>query len=213
MIRKSHISSGAQLAIGCFASICRNHLGDELLDFARQCPDVELGMHEMPRASLLPALAKGELALAILPETQWSGALPSAELWQDRVMVAAHRAHPLAQLSTIMPERLSGEVFLVSRQGHGGDMHRFLTQRILPDEPSLDTMLVDLDQGALMEAVAARRGIALICASHCDDIGPAVAMRPVRDADFAVRAYWNDDAPQGPLAALIAILTTGQMDG
>jgi len=37
------------LAVGCFASICRDRLADELLDFSRVCPEVDIGVHEMAR--------------------------------------------------------------------------------------------------------------------------------------------------------------------
>lgn len=197
-----------ELAIGCFASICRNRLADRLLSFARDHPDIELGVHEMMRASLLPALEKGELALAIIPEASCS-TLNSAILWQDRVMIALHRAHPLAVAETILPQDLTGELFLVSRQQHGGDMHRFLLQRSLPGEVTPNSMLLDLSPALLMEEVAAGRGVFLLCGSHDDLSHPAVTIRPVDSstASFQVCAYWQGARPQNGLAALIATLT------
>lgn len=195
------------LAIGFFASICRNHLGDTLLAFARECPQVELGVHEMTRAALLPALGKGELALVILPETEHPGH-ESLELWQDRVMVAMPEGHPMACHPGIAPDRLAQEIFLVSREQHGGEMHRFLSHRILPHEPSLNTVLLDLSPSLLMAEVAAGRGVLLVCGSHSDQVGPGVVLRPVdaADARFSVCAYWDGDPPEDALAVLIQML-------
>ncbi|RYY47114.1 MAG: hypothetical protein EOP59_01730, partial [Sphingomonadales bacterium] len=74
------------MAVGCFASICRDRLADELLDFSRVCPEVDIGVHEMARGSLLTALRGGELSLAVLPGEDEPGTR-SVEVWQDRVMV------------------------------------------------------------------------------------------------------------------------------
>jgi len=51
--------SGSDLAIGVFASICRDRLGEQLLAFARAAPNVGIGVHEMSRTALLPALVAG----------------------------------------------------------------------------------------------------------------------------------------------------------
>lgn len=199
------IAQRGTLAVGCFASIGRNRLAEDLLTFAHRCPDVELGVHEMARASLLPALRDGELALAILPESDHPG-LQSVELWRDEVMVAVHRDHVLTRDGAVAPERLAEEIFLVSRQHHGGDMHRFLSQRVLPCECSLKTMLLDLSQSLLMDEVAAGRGVALACGGEVP--GPEIALCPVdaAGASFSVRAYWVAERSEAALDALVGIL-------
>lgn len=197
------------LAVGCFASICRDRLADELLVFSRSCPDVDIGVHEMQRGALLPALRNGSLSLAVLPGKAEPGT-HSIGLWHDRVLVAMAPGHRLAELPEIRPSDLREEVFLTSRQQFGGDMHRFLAQRILPLGPALTATLVDPGPPRLLDRVAQGDGIALIRDSHEDVAHDGIVVRPVDapGALFPVRAYWTDEAPAEPLAGLIRSLRT-----
>jgi DNA-binding transcriptional LysR family regulator len=198
------------LAVGCFASICRDRLADELLGFSRTCPEIDIGLHEMMRGALLPALRIGDLSLAVLPGREEPG-VHSAELWHDRVLVAMAPGHRLAGLSAIRPAELLDEIFLVSRQQFGSDMHRFLAQRILPLGPTLNATISDLGPPRIIERVAAGDGIALISSSHAEHAGPAVVLRPIEavGALFPVRAYWTAPEPDWPLSGLIRSLKAG----
>jgi DNA-binding transcriptional LysR family regulator len=198
------------LAVGCFASIRRDRLADELLAFSRTCPEVDIGLHEMMRGALLPALRNDDLSLAVLPGKEEPG-VHSAELWQDRVLVAMAPGHRLAALPAIRPSELLDEIFLVSRQQFGSDMHRFLAQRILPLGPTLNATISDLGPPRIIDRVAAGDGIALISSSHAEHAGPAVTLRPIDapGALFPVRAYWTAAEPDWPLAGLIRSLKAG----
>jgi len=195
------------LAIGCFAAICRDRLAEELLAFSRFHPQVDIGVHEMPRGALLPALRAGELALAVLPGKAEPG-LRSVEIWQGRVMAAMPADHPLARRAAIRPADLRGQPMLVSRQQLGGDMHRFLAGRILPLGPALSATILDLGAPRILERVARGEGLTLVCESHGDLIGDNLVVRPVHapGSVFPVRAYWPDADPEWPVSALIRSL-------
>jgi DNA-binding transcriptional LysR family regulator len=195
------------LAVGCFASICRDRLADELLVFSRTCPEVDIGVHEMQRGALLPALRNGNLSLAVLPGKPEPGT-HSIGLWHDRVLVAMAPGHRLAGRAMIRPFELRDEIFLTSQQQFGGDMHRFLAQRILPLGPAPNATIMDMGPPRILDRVAQGDGIALICGSH-EDLGrSAIVVRPVDapGALFPVRAYWTADSPPEPLAGLIRSL-------
>jgi DNA-binding transcriptional LysR family regulator len=195
------------LAVGCFASICRDRLADELLVFSRSRPEVDIGVHEMQRGALLPALRSGDLSLAVLPGNPEPGT-HSIGLWHDRVLVAMPPDHPLSASSTIRPDALRDEIFLTSQQQFGGDMHRFLAQRILPAGPALTTTIIDLGPAKILDRVAQRAGIALISDNHEELSDGGIVVRPVdaHGAQFPVRAYWTEEDPAEPLAGLIASL-------
>lgn len=195
------------LAIGCFASIGRNRLADELLAFSRICPQVDIGVHEMPRASLLPALRAGTLALAVLPGKDEPG-LRSAEIWQGRVMAAVSADHPLARKAIVSAADLRCQTMLVSRQQFGSDTYRFLVGRILPLGPALNATILDLNPPRILDRVARGEGLTLVCESDADLLGEGVVVRPVDapGAVFPVRAFWPDVDPPWPLSALIRSL-------
>ena len=205
-------SGGSSLAVGCFASICRDRLADELLDFSRVCPDVDIGVHEMPRGALLTGLRAGELSLVVLPGEAEAGT-QSMAVWHDRVMVAMPHGHPLAARDAVRPLDLADQPMLVSRQQFGSDMHRFLARLILPADVALDARIVDVGPARLIGRVAAGEGVTLLCESHVANLAADVAVRPVLadGARFPVRAHWIEGAPGWPLSALIGSLAHGRM--
>ncbi len=196
------------LAIGCFAAICRDRLADELLAFSRSCPQVDIGVHEMPRGGLLPALRTGSLALAVLPGKEEPG-LRSMEIWRGRVMAAMRADHPLARETSVSVAALREQPMLVSRQQFGSDMYRYLAGRILPLGPALSATILDLGPPRILGRVARGEGLALVCESHGDLLDEGVVVRPVDapGAVFPVRAYWLDLDPPWPMSALIRSLS------
>lgn len=200
-------NTSVELAVGLFASIAPERLGDELLALARACPSLGIGVHEMPRAALLTALEADRLQLAVMPGPERPG-LQNALLWVDRVMVAMAKGHPLAALPTVTPEQLRDQPFLISRQQHGSDMHRFLSHCIRPLMPALSGVLLDLSPSRLMARVAAGDGLALVCRSQVEGLGSDLTILPVdyAGAVFPVHAYWKAGQPAWPLSELIRIL-------
>lgn len=198
------------LAVGCFASICRDRLADELLQFSRVCPKVDIGVHEMGRGALLAGLRRGDLSLAVLPGNDEPGTR-SQEVWHDRVMVAAPHGHALTAKQAVLPADLRDQPLIVSRQQYGSDMHRFLAAKILPTGATLDATIVDVGPARLIERVAGGEGVTLICESHIAHLAADVTVMPVfaSGARFPVRAYWTDAEPAWPLSALIVSLTRG----
>lgn len=195
------------LAVGCFASTCRTRLGERLLAFARRHPQVNVGVQEMPRASLLPALAKGELSLAIVPGPAQPG-FERVALWTDRVVVALAPSHPLAAEPMLTTAQLRDQAVLVSRRQHRSEVHRFLSNCILPLGPALNGPLLDVSRSSLIARVRAGEGIALVCASESEEIDAGVTLREIDTpcACFPVHAYWRDADPEWPLSALIEAL-------
>lgn len=199
-------AANCDLAIGCCSSMCRNRLGDELLTFSQQWPQVNLGIQEMPRAGLLPALRSGALGLAVVAGPLQQG-VQSLKLWSDGVMVALAEDHPLAAEASVTPAQLRGEVVLMSREAHGGDMYRFLSHCVLPFGPPLNGFLTDLSPARLMARVEAGDGVTLICASDAE-AAEGIVTRPIATATatFPVYAYWREGELDWPLAALVETL-------
>lgn len=198
------VDSDVALAIGCFASIGRSRLADLLVGFGRTTPGIDVGVHEMPRAALLPALVARELDLVVMPARPLTD-LPSQRLWRDRTMVAMAPGHPLATRAALAPADLQRETFLISRQAQAGEMHRFLAERIGPAAIA-NGILYNTGLPRLLDQVAAGRELALVPGSW--PAGDGIVLRPFADdaADFTLVAYWRDRRPDPPLSWLIAAL-------
>ena len=196
-----------ELAIGCFAAICTDRLGEHLVSFSQAWPSVSVGIHELTRAGLISGLRAGDITLAVLPG-QPDPRFSSRLLWQDRVVALVARDHPLAGLAGLASTDLGELRFLVSRRDHGADLHSFLTSRISNDL-RLPADMRDGDTTQLLDLVAAGAGAALACESQAigrDD----VAVLPVRAplAHFTVFATWCEDRMTPALKALITRLAT-----
>lgn len=199
------IDADTTLAIGCFASIGRSRLADLLVTFGRTAPQVDVGVHEMARSALLPALVAGELDLVIMPPRPLTD-LPSRTLWRDWPMVAMATDHPLATKAALLPADVSDETFLISSQTQAGEMHRFLADRIGP-AATLTGVLSSTGLPRLLERVASGRELALV--PNTWPVGDALVTRPLAGgaSDFPVQAYWREREPKPPLSLLIAALS------
>ncbi len=194
------------LAIGCFAAVCRERLGDRLLEFVRQHPAVDVGVQEMGRSDLLAAVRNRSLAIAVLPGDPGAD-LHCAPVWTDRVVVAVPPGHRLVDHSTVSLGALRRERVLVPREPPGRDLHRFLAHQLAPLRP-FDTLLCEGGRQRQIDQVAAGLGVALCCASQRLLADDRIVVRPLdtNKASFTVNACWIDPAPAPALAALIDIL-------
>ena len=196
------------LAIGCFASLCRDRLADRLLAFSRAMPGAGIGVHEQCLAELLPGVCAGRTSLAVAPaDTPMPGkgaTLRSARLWDETVLVAMAADHPLAREARLMPDALLDTVMLLSTDGTAGEMGRYLLARLFPGErPAIDARQ---GQGDVLARVAQGAGVALVLAGHA--VSPGMVTRPIDSpvARFAVRAWWCGRNQSPALAALLRLL-------
>lgn len=197
----------AAIAIGCFASLCRDRLADHLLAFNAACPEIGIGVHEMGEAELLPAVADGRLALAIRPGEPLAG-FAGCDLWGEQSVVALRPDHPFAARGSIEAARLAGEIMLVSRERSRAALHRFLVDRLFAHNPPATRIVADARRCQLLDRIAAGEGIALMCESQVDPAVARLAVRPIADAaaHFRVRAYWPHGAKPPALATLVTLL-------
>ena len=194
------------IAIGCFASLCRDRLAEPLVAFSAAYPDVGIGVHEMGYAELLPAVAARRLTLAIGPGGAADG-FAGCDLWDDRAVVALRGDHALAAAAHVTLPMLHAEVLLVSRDRARAALHRFLVDRLFGERPPATRIVADARRCQMLDRVAAGEGIALLCESQVDAAMEHLVVRPVSDAAarFRVRAHWRAP-PDVTLATLVGLL-------
>lgn len=190
------------LALGCFASLCRDRLSEPLVAFTARHPEVTIGVHELSHAALLPAVRAGTLALAVVPAEPVAD-LAAVALWTEQVVVLAAADHPLAARDAVSPAALA-EALLLST---GDELDRFLLARLFPAaRPAVRTIP---DERALLAAVASGEGVALARAEQCGAVPAGIVARPVASAAarLVVRGFWRDAAARsGPLRDAVALM-------
>ena len=195
----------ADLAIGCFASLCRDRLADPLLALTAAMPRAAIGVHRQTLAELLPAVQAARLGLAIAPADAPGGeGLASVPLWREEARLAMAANSPLAAERALSPETLFGAVLLLSRDPAEAAMQHYLLARLFPAQrPAIDA---GPGRGDLLARVARGEGVGLVLAGPAPPSGVVVRPLPDPAASFTVRAWWREDDPSPALAALLALL-------
>lgn len=199
--------ASAPIRIGFFASLFRERMADALVAFARDWPDVVVGMEEMALAELLPAVAAGRVTLAIHPGEAAPG-VPSCILWHDHAIVVLPPGHRLAAVAAVTPAMLADEVLLTCLERSRATLHRFLAERLFAATPPATRMMAETPARQLIDHVADGHGAMLTCESLADRATARLVVRPIAapGAAFAVSASWSTTG-MGPVAtALLALL-------
>lgn len=199
--------AGASIRIGFFASLFRERMADALVAFARDWPDVVVGMEEMPLAELLPAAAAGRITLAIHPGEAAPG-VPSCILWHDHAIVLLPPGHRLAAVAAVTPAMLADEVLLTCLERSRATLHRFLVERLFAATPPPTRVMPETQGRQLIDHVADGHGAILTCESLTDRASARLVVRPIAapGAAFAVSASWAATGMAPVATALLALL-------
>jgi DNA-binding transcriptional LysR family regulator len=189
-----------RLQIGFYTALS-GPLRDTVFGFIRQHPQLDLNMIEDDRVALIPLLDRGSIDIAfVLGEPAYRD-YAHMSLWSERIMVAFHKTHPLAERDFVYWTDLRSERFVMSLRDPGPEIKDVLLSKLaLPgDRPFIKH--VKAHHSAMISAVDGDRGITLACESSSAPPWPGVVFREVRDGNGPTRlgfvAYWrrNNDNP------------------
>jgi LysR family transcriptional regulator, hca operon transcriptional activator len=86
-------------------------------------PDVQIELRSLPTAEQEQALLRGDIDVAFMRNPVQSPELKSEVVLTESFVVVLPNGHPLAKLSSIPPERLSGEPFISTHPLFSGQVH------------------------------------------------------------------------------------------
>ena len=109
---------GGRLAIGVIPTVAPYLLPPVLGRFMRQCPDVELALREDVTRELIPAVAAGDLDMAIVALPVADERLPTAPLLTEQLWPVTPRRHILARKPRITLDDLRQEPFILLNEEH-----------------------------------------------------------------------------------------------
>lgn len=189
-----------RLYIGFYTALAGS-LRDTIVSFGQQHPQLDLNIVEDDRVALIPLLDRGSIDIAVVLGDPVHKDYAHMSLWSERVMVAFHRTHPLAERDFVYWTDLKGERFVMSMRDPGPEIKDVLLSKLaLPgDRPFIKH--VKAHHTAMISIVDSERGISLACESASTPQWPGVVFREVRDGNGPTRlgfvAYWrrNNDNP------------------
>ncbi|MFF8772110.1 LysR family transcriptional regulator [Kitasatospora sp. NPDC015120] len=145
-----------------------------LAAFKRQCPGVELELHQLPVAEMARCLRAKDTDLAIASQPIAADGLESVRLLDEEVGLALPLGHPLADRSSVTLEELAGLPFIATRPGH---WQRRLLDRVFAGRGLTPRIVCEGDEaGAIAELISAGLGVGLV---------PVIALRTVSQVPMA----------------------------
>jgi len=189
-----------RLHIGFYTALA-GPLRDMVFGFIQQHPQLDLNIVEDDRVALIPLLDRGSIDIAVVLGEPAYKDYAHMSLWSERVMVAFHKMHPLAERDFVHWTDLRSERFVMSLRDPGPEIKDILFRKLaLPgDRPFIKH--VKAHHTAMISAVDGQRGVTLVCESSSVPPWPSVVFREVRDGSGPTRlgfvAYWrrNNDNP------------------
>lgn len=198
-----------RLTIGVYASLSTGNMFATLADHRRCFPEVEVQIVDGGHDELICGLASKTIDIAIMTNSFSSWDDRTLPLWCERVILAAHKRHPFAQMSVVKWSDLAGEPVLIRRNGPGRDLERLLRlkmkhfgpEHLLHQEAGLDRLL---------SLVAAEYGVLLMLEGATGVCHNDVIFREVQDSDGPTRldfaAYWRRSNENPTLTPFLTLL-------
>lgn len=154
-------SKAGRLVLGLPTSFAVAVLRPVLVDYANECPGVDIHLTEKSKHVLITDLKADAVDLAIMVGSVVEDGIESLSLWSERILVVAPQSHPLASRTFAYWADLIDEVLLISRCGTGPALRQILATKVGATGRSPKVQEHTIGAEALLSLVAAGRGLAL----------------------------------------------------
>ncbi|OYW21133.1 MAG: hypothetical protein B7Z52_01290 [Burkholderiales bacterium 12-64-5] len=122
--RRAAQGESGMLTLGFSGSCAYAFLPVAVEGFRRAHPGVQLTLLEMSADRLVEALREGRIDLALMRRLGVPGGLAGALVFEESLVAALPRAHPLAGRGRIAPAMLAESAFVMFPRDNGTDFHR-----------------------------------------------------------------------------------------
>ncbi len=190
-----------RVVVGSMQSLGPLDLPGLLADFHSQHPGVDVVLREDTTQRMLAMIAADELDLAVatIEETPPDG-LETCALYEEELVLAVARDHPLAGRRRIRPASLPPGPFIFFREGSG---LRTATEQALDAAGIEPQVRFETNELSRVRALASRGlGVAIMPRSDTEGPGPPVAAIPIGPPALlrAVGLVWRRGRRRAPAA-------------
>lgn len=182
-------------------------LPDLIAAFSERHPGVSASLHVMESASVEACVEARNCDLGFLGRPPRPGILVAHPVWEDEIVLAVPRAHPLARYQSVPVDRLEGEAFIHRSSGSG-------TRTSLEEAlqlhgvrlPSHRTVMESNSVRSQLSAIASGRGVGFV-SRYALAGAEAQEIRAVRLQGLSLRRtlymIHHDDRVDEPFLAFI----------
>jgi len=196
------------LGLGFSTSLAAGNMRALIVDFVARFPELRLVNIEGDRCRLTQALHARSIDFAVISGDLLEIGLQRRAMWSERVMVALHDDHALAQKERIHWPDLRAERFILPRQDPGADLADLVRARLSEPgwKPDVETQEVSRDNVANIVPIG--RYVTLTTDTALGRMLPGVVLREVREmsghlSHIAYAGYWRSDNPNPALGRLL----------
>lgn len=199
-----------RLILGLPTSFAMSMLHAMLLDYANECPDVNIQLVARPKAALLADLKHGTVDLTIVAGGIEEQSCESLSLWSERILVAVPQSWPLATRAFVYWIDLIDEVVLMSSRGLGPELKEMLTTKLAANGslPRVEDHAIGSE--ALLSLVAVGRGVTLQSEGAVRTTHPGLVHLEMHDRTgtswITYSACWKKKYNNPALASFLALL-------
>ena len=204
--------AAGRLGLGLPTSHAVTRLRPVLLDYARECPGVDIRLAVRPKPGLLMDLKADALDLAVTTGRATGEGIESVSLWSERILLTVPESHALAARCYANWTDLGDDVVLISRRGLGPELKELLATKLgtIGKQATIKEHAIDAE--ALLSLVAVGLGITLHCEGTTRMPHPGLITLEVHDGTgptwIIYSACWRKDHTNPALAAFLALLRT-----
>lgn len=192
-LRDFHRGGEGMIRIGLMSSLAGGFLADLLKDFRSRYPEAEIKVEEMSSDCAKIGLLCNRVDVAFLPNIAEVPGCKTVELWDEQVLCALSKDHPLNDRKTLRWEDIAGEVFLVPSGGTGAELDVYFLGKLSGGGDDIRMSMQSVGRENLLNMVSDGFGVALLLSSAVQQRREEVAFIPLAELQEPVRfsAVWS----------------------
>lgn len=197
MMRAAGQGRAGGLMLGHNSSVSAGNLRAALMGWHETHPDVEVECVEADRSVLLAGLDSGAIDIAILTGAAVHDGFRCEALWSERMLVALHASHALAERNVVHWTDLRGERFLLPAADPGPEIRDMLLGRLAVSGIKPDIRIFQSSRETILSILGCSSRISIVCEGTMGARYPDVVYRPIHGeqgpALTGFSGCWRDD--------------------
>ncbi|MCM2275147.1 MAG: LysR substrate-binding domain-containing protein [Candidatus Didemnitutus sp.] len=191
-----------RVVLGALPTVAPYFLPARLRTFTRQHPGIEVVVHEDTTAQLVEGVLAKEVDVALLSLPVERAGLVTEEFFDEPLLVALPKAHPLAKKRSLTLDDLEQEAFILMKEGHclAGQALQFCRLNGFAPRVSFRSAQIE----TVLSFVASGWGISIVPAMSATRALPGLVCRPLPGVTRSIGIIHRAGRPLGGAARALA---------
>ncbi|WP_415910602.1 LysR family transcriptional regulator [Oleiharenicola sp. Vm1] len=198
-----------RVVLGALPTVAPYFLPARLRAFTKRHPGIEVVVHEDTTAQLVEGVLAKEVDVALLSLPVERAGLAAEEFFDEPLLVALPRRHPLATKARLALDDLENEAFILMKEGHclAGQALQFCRLNGFAPRVSFRSAQIE----TVLSFVASGWGVSIVPQMSAVRGVPGLVFRPLPGVTRSIGVVYRSGRPlSGAARALVAHLRTAE---